>query len=111
MERSPASADRQQSLSGVHRIARLHRDADDFAAPAGDNVSDHLHRFQRHHFIALIDDLADADMNGLHHPAQGREFIARPGSANRGRCGRGGRRRGAARDGPVADPAGPARRD
>ena len=82
MERSPASADSQQGLPSVHRIARLDRDADHFAAPAGDDVGHHLHRFQRHHFVAFINDLADADMDGLHHPAQGRDFIARSGGSD-----------------------------
>jgi hypothetical protein len=44
-------------------------------------VGDHLHRFQRHQFIALVDHLADVDMHRLHYAAQRRDFIARPGGA------------------------------
>ena len=83
MERSWRSADGQQHLPGVHRIARFDRDADDFAAPAGDDVRDHLHGFQRDQFVALVDGLTDADVNRLHHAAQRRDFIARPGRAGK----------------------------
>lgn len=80
MERSGPSADGQQYLPRVHRIARLDRDVGDAATPTGDDMRDHLHGLQGHQFFTLVDDLANVDMNRLYHAAQRRDLIASTGA-------------------------------